>query len=273
MPVAGLVNIRETGKLKYNSPKKELIIPDGAKVWVVDMQHRLKGLVKANEDGLIKNDFSFPVVITEGLNQVKEAAQFYVINTKAKKMDVALTRRLLIENDFIKDISDVKQWEISATQMTIDMNLKIALRENPWYKTIRQPNEERNQQHIATEKSFVSSLRQLLITKKYKQPHFAAKRLAYFWIAIKKNIPDAFQDPRRYVIQKTPGMFAFNFFIAPQFISRYKVKDFAKELSGLKRLGPDFWKRSNKRGATRFGSGMSGYSNLANHILKTLREK
>jgi DGQHR domain-containing protein len=270
MPVAGLVNVREADKLKYNPRRKELVIPDGVNVWVVDMQHRLKGLIKALEDGLIKDTFSFPIVITEGMNQVREAAQFYVINTKAKKMDVALTRRLLIENNCIKEISDVKPWEVAAVQMTIDMNQSAALRDNPWYKAIRQPNEERLHSHIATEKSFVSSLRQLLITKKYKQTHVAAKRLAHFWMAIKENVPEAFDDPRRYAIQRTPGMFAFNFFIAPRFLGQYKDKDFAKQLSGLKRLGADFWKRSNKRGARRFGTGMSGYSNLADHVKKFL---
>src|SRR3989338_7743953 len=137
MPVAGLVNIRERGKIKYKNGK--LIIPDGTQVWVVDMQHRLKGLIQAKDDGLIRNDnFYFPIVITEGLNQIEEAAQFYVINTKAKKMDVALTRRLLIENNLIKDIADVRPWEIAAVQITIDLNKQIG--ENPWYGVIRQPN-------------------------------------------------------------------------------------------------------------------------------------
>src|SRR3989338_4934720 len=85
MPVAGFINVRENGRIKYDDRKRELIIPDGTNVWVVDMQHRLKGLVKAREDGLISDNFSFPIVITEGLDQAREAAQFYVINTKSKK--------------------------------------------------------------------------------------------------------------------------------------------------------------------------------------------
>lgn len=270
MPIAGLVNVREIGRIKYNESKKELNIPDGTNVWVVDMQHRLKGLVKAREDSLIGDNFSFPVVITEGLEQIKEAAQFYLINTNSKKMDVALTRRLLIENNLIKDISDVKPWEIQAVQITIDLNQLLSLQENPWYGAIRRPNEERKHPHIATEKSFVSSLRQLLLTEKWKQPHKAAKRLSNFWLAIKENVPEVFNDPNRYLMQRTPGMFAFNFFIAPQFLNRYKDKDFKNKLAGLKRLGADFWKRSNKRGARRFGTGMSGYSNLADHIKKYL---
>jgi DGQHR domain-containing protein len=263
MPVAGLLNVREKGRLKYRNG--QLNIPDGLKVWVVDMQHRLKGLVRAHEDGeLPVGSFQFPVVITEGLSQVGEAAQFYLINTKAKKMDVALTRRLLIENNTVRDIADVKPWEIAAVRITIELNKSI--RGNPWNGTLRQPNEERVQQHIATEKSFVNSLRQLLISGRYKQPKKAAKKLAAYWRAIEANIPEAFQEPRRFLIQKTPGMFAFNFFIAPAVFAKYKENEFERAMRGLKKLGPQFWRRSNKRGARRFGTGMGGYSNLSDYL-------
>ncbi len=261
MPVAGLLNIRERGKIKYKDNK--IIIPDGTKIWVVDMQHRLKGLLKAKEDGLLKNDFLFPVVITEGLSQVDEAAQFYVINTRAKRMDVALTRRLLIENGRIKDLADVKPWEIKAVRVTIDMNKKF--RNNPWYGSIRQPNEEKMSTHVATEKSFVTSLRNLLLPGKLSTEK-AAKKLAFFWMAIKENIPEAFDEPRKYLIQKTHGMFCFNFYIAPYFIKKYNIRDYTKRLRGLKDIGADFWKRSNKVGAKRYGTGMGGYANLADYI-------
>jgi len=264
MPIAGVVNIREKDRVKYKNGR--LIIPDGVRVWVVDMQHRLKGLIEAKDQRLLKNDnFYFPIIITEGLDQVEEAAQFYIINTKAKKMDVALTRRLLIENEMIKDISDAKSWEISAVLVTIDLNTKIS-NYNPWYGAIRQPNEERKEPHIATEKSFVSSLRQIFISNKFKQPHKVAKKLSKFWEAVRTNVPDAFIDPRKYLIQRTSGMFAFNFFIAPAILQKHKEKDYIKALSGLKTLGAEFWKRSNKQGARRFGTGMGGYSNLADHI-------
>ncbi|HEV2493713.1 MAG TPA: DGQHR domain-containing protein [Terriglobia bacterium] len=263
MPVAGLLNVREKGKLRFKD--NQLTIPDGTDVWVVDMQHRLKGLLRARDEGLIRGDgFSFPVVITEGLGQVQEAVQFYIINTKAKKMDVALTRRLLIENEMIKDISDAKQWEITAVKVTIELNK--AIRDNPWYEAIREPNQERQETHIATEKSFVNSLRNLLLTGKFRQAKRTSRRVAVLWSAIRQNIPDAFKEPRRFLIQKTPGMFAFNFFIAPLFMVRYKDQQFVEKLAGLSKLGSDFWRRSNKRGARRFGTGMAGYANLATYL-------
>ena len=265
MPVAGLLNVREKGVLKFRDGM--LTIPEGTRVWVVDMQHRLRGLVRAREEKILRGEqFWFPVVITEGLSQIDEAAQFYIINTKAKKMDVALTRRLLIENNRIKDLADVKEWEITAVRMTIELNRSV--KGNPWYGAIRQPNEDRLEVHVATEKSFVSSLRQLLISGRFKQHRRTAKKLAAYWSAIRAILPEAFQEPKRYMIQRTPGMFVFNYFMAPIFLTRYKEKDFPRKLRGLRKLGPDFWRRRNKRGARRFGTGMGGYANLADHVKK-----
>jgi hypothetical protein len=164
----------------------------------------------------------------------------------------------------VKDIADVRPWEISAVRITIELNKSLV--GNPWYGTIRQPNEERLEQHIATEKSFVSSLRQLLIAGRYKQPRKAARILASYWSAIRENVPQAFEDPKRYLLQKTPGMFAFNFFIGPTILSSSSESRFVKRLAGLKRLGANFWRRSNRRGARRFGTGMAGYANLADYL-------
>lgn len=264
MPVAGLLNVREKNSLKYR--KGMLTIPDGVHPYVVDMQHRMKGLILAKENKLIPRSFPFPVVFTENLSHLDEAAQFYIINTKAKKMDVALTRRLLIENNRVKDIAEVKPWEVPAVRITIALNKKI--QGNPWFGAIRQPNEEKLLSHIATEKSFVSSLRNLLIRKRSSKADKVAKSLAAFWLAIKANIPDAFNEPKSYLIQKTAGIFAFNFFIAPRILYKYSDKDFIKRLAGLKKLKADFWKGKNENGARRFGTGMAGYANLAHHVEK-----
>jgi DGQHR domain-containing protein len=71
MPVAGLLNIREKKRLRY--VRHQLVIPEGTDIWVVDMQHRLHGILTAKEHGLLNEDFGVPVVITEGLTQASEA--------------------------------------------------------------------------------------------------------------------------------------------------------------------------------------------------------
>jgi len=64
-------------------------------------------------------------------------------------------------------------------------------------------------------------------------------------------------------------MFTFNFFIAPLLLIRNE-RSLAKSIDALRNLGSDFWKGSNKRGARRFGTGMGGYSNLADHVKRHL---
>jgi hypothetical protein len=60
-------------------------------------------------------------------------------------------------------------------------------------------------------------------------------------------------------------MFAFNFFLAPQLL-RMSGRSVAGKLERLRELGAGFWKRKNKSGAQRFGTGMGGYSNLADYL-------
>jgi hypothetical protein len=152
--MAGLLNVREKNSLKFIGKKSSqpesgsLHISDYTQLWVVDMQHRLEGIKKAFEEKAIK-DFSFPVLITEGLEKIEEAAQFYVINTKSKRMGVDLCRRLLIEHNRIQDIVDTNEWELKAVKIAIELN-KLP-KDNPWYGRIRPPEQDKLQQHIATE--------------------------------------------------------------------------------------------------------------------------
>ncbi|HXG08127.1 MAG TPA: DGQHR domain-containing protein, partial [Nitrososphaera sp.] len=209
LPVAGLLNVRQKNTLSFSSDHSRgpalgtLMIPDGTQLWVVDMQHRLEGIKTAYSKGFLKQ-FAVPVLITEGLSEIKEAAQFYIINTRSKRMGVDLTRRLLIEHDEIKDITDVAAWELKAVKISIRLNRHI--KGNPWYNRIREPESEKMRDQIATEKSFVPSLKWLLTAPRIgnKSPKYLAKFLAKYWEGIRANIPKAFETPRSYLIQKTP---------------------------------------------------------------------
>lgn len=265
MPVAGLVNIREKGKVKFS--RGLLAIPDGVQVWVVDMQHRLKGLVLAEEEGKLSGGFNFPLVITEGLDMLHEAVQFYIINTSAKKMDIALTRRLLISNRMIRTIINEdpnRAWEIKGVQIAIQLGSVET--KNPWYGQLKAPNADPRVRTVATEKSFVTSLKKLIQARPHTSAGRFATRLASFWTAIRDTVPEAFKEPRKNLIQKTLGMNALNYYIVPIFFSRYKNAEFRKHLRGLAKLPKNFWRQRNKKGAKRFGSGQSGQGNLALYI-------
>jgi DGQHR domain-containing protein len=280
LPVAGLLNVRQKNLLNFSDKKSKkptagiLTIPDGTKLWVVDMQHRIEGIKVAYGNGLLE-DFPVPVLIMEGLPDIKEAAQFYVINTNSKRMGVDLTRRLLIEHNLIKELSNVKPWEVKAVKIAIHLN-KI-IKGNPWYGRIREPESERLKDHVATEKSFVPSLRWLLIAPetRNKSNKDIANFLANYWEGIRTNIPKAFESPRSYLIQKTPGYMAFHR-LAPIIFRKYpkRTKDtyveVFKPLSTNKSLGDKFWMSNNLKGAKRYGTGQSAYSTLSQDLEKKL---
>jgi len=251
-----------------------LTIPDDTRLWVVDMQHRLEGIKTAHSKGFL-SDFAVPALITEGLSDVKEATQFYIINTQSKRMGVDLTRRLLIEHDEIQYITDVPSWELKAVQIAIRLNRNI--KNNPWYSRIREPESESMRDQIATEKSFVPSMRWLLTSPegKNKSAKQIANFLANYWEGIRVNIPKAFETPRSYLIQKTPGYMAFHR-LAPIAYRTHgigSVKIYAEmfgPLSDGSAYGEKFWYGKNLNGAKKFGTGQSAYSNLAMELSKHL---
>ena len=283
LPVAGLLNVRERGRLRFsgkkdNSPVSgKLVIPDYTQLWVVDMQHRLEGIKSAHDEGALRN-FPVPVLITEGLNPVKEAGQFYIINTRSRRMGVDLCRRLLIEHDEIKDVTDVKEWELKAVQLTILLNKGIS-KENPWYRRIREPEVERLQRHIATEKSFVPSLKWLLAAPdvRRRSTRTLARFLANMWEGLRLNVPEPFDVPKAYLLQKTPGFMAFHR-LAPIIYRRTKrqkhtVATFKKlfiPYSQNVRWRHKFWYRKNLKGAKRYGTGQGAYAQLAIALAKPL---
>lgn len=280
LPVAGLLNVRQKNALRFSDGKGgktttgTLTIPDDVRLWVVDMQHRLEGIKEAHSKGVL-SDFAVPALITEGLSGVEEAAQFYIINTRSTKMGVDLTRRLLIEHEEIQDVTDVPAWELKAVR--IAMCLNQSLKGNPWYGRIREPESERMRDHIATEKSFVPSLKWLLTAPKSrgKSPRHLAKFLANYWEGVRLNIPDAFVAPRAYLLQKTPGYMALHR-LAPIVYRKHgrgTVQAFARVFRPLGEkpgYGHRFWDRKNHKGVRLFGTGQSAYSNIALELQKVL---
>jgi len=278
LPVAGLLNVRQRHALQFPGTRThkaavgELVIPDDTRLWVVDMQHRLEGIKTAHSEGFLK-DFLVPVLITEGLTAIREAAQFYIINTRSRRMGVDLTRRLLIEHDEIKDLTNVPDWELKAVHITIRLNRK----HNPWYGRIREPEGEGSSQHIASEKSFVPSLRWLLTSPgaKRRSASVLARFLANFWEGIRANMQEPFQQPRSYLIQKTPGYMALHR-LAP-IVYRKHPRGPATTYARLFRRLPDagfgaqFWDRKNLRGAKRYGTGQGAYATLAMDLRKRLK--
>lgn len=253
-------------------------------LWQVDGQHRLAGFqVAIEEDGNhFLSDFQLPVVIVEGLSPIEEAEQFRVINETAKKVRTDLARRLLVLAAQIHGRSSVirigREWEVRATDI---VEILVNTPESPWFGRIQRPNEKKNSTHVVRELSFSNSLGRLIkdpFLRRY-DPKQIASWLIEFWAAWQELVPEAFEDPKKYVLLKTPGIFSqhylagdiFGFCLAEGInIERKEIKGILNNLGEYAK--PRYWEADNPEGAAAFGS-MKGFSILHELMLEELQSK
>ena len=280
LPASVLLNVRTKGDVSWapvntegddSSQIGELQIPDGLTVYMVDGQHRQEGFRSAMTRHSHLKNYMVPAVLMEGFKEEEEALQFYLLNTKAKKVPTDLSRRLLIERGLIRYLEQPKPWEIKAVQITIALNNHIA---NPWLGKIRPPNVLKQHHHIVTEKSFVPSLQYTLANKLMQK--YSAKKLTTFlseyWRAMQSIFGPAFAKPRSYIIQKTPGIYSHHMLAPIVFNNLLKngkkitATEIENRFVSWRKLPTDFWASSNDTGAKRFGGGITGFQNLAIYL-------
>lgn len=253
-------------------PMVKLFIPEGHTLRVVDGQHRIKGLEYAIRD--LKQhhlkDFELPFVLLITENRVDEIETFYDINSTPKRVATDLALQLLNDmnaNASVK-LTKTEQWKLVA------LNVSMALNEKPdsvWYQNISVGQSKNGE--IASSTSFVSSMRPILEISFVKKiwenndERVAGKKIAdlvdAYWHALKELMPKAFPDQveekEKWVIQKTPGIFAWHM-VAPLVIDEYmakreKIREFTPEKIAefINKYGElsindyeTFWKGSNK---------------------------
>jgi DGQHR domain-containing protein len=299
LPVGGLLNARSSEEAAYGAMllfeadegehgpirKGWLTIPQAARpLWIVDMQHRIRGLERAIEDG--REDLrSFPVTFTiaDGLSKLEEITQFEVINTTQKKVRTDLARRLMAiqarHADMRKELDATgRLWQAWGSEIADWLNAHGA----QWKGKITPPNSTKADapEAVIPETSFVTSLKPILQT-----PYFRmmgrdgigdiATFIDEYWQAIALTFPAAFKEPTSYVIQKTPGVFSLHS-LAPEIVERIRSEKREVTVDELKAViapwrswGHEYWSKGNPEGAAMFGS-MKGFAILAAELREAL---
>ena len=252
-------------------------------LWIVDGQHRSEGLrVAIEEMGADElNDFDVPVVVLVGVDEVDEAQQFRVINESAKKVRTDLARRLLVMAAKTRGHSSVikedRLWEVKVSEV-LDSLLKLP--GSPWAGFVQRPNEKRTPTHVVKELSFTQSLKPIVRTFPWKtwDADKLAAALAEYWKAWQELCPEAFEDPKRYVLLKTPGVFSLHGLALGVFdLLRSRGVDLSKKefLPILRDLGeyaePIFWDGETIEGASAYGS-MKGFGILTDLMVDRLTD-
>lgn len=272
-PINGLPDV---GELTIRSPRR---------LYIVDYQHRWRGLEDAvnrlNCAHLL--DFQIPVIIMANVSKYEEIRQFYLINSKQKKVDTDLGLALLqtlssqaTEKELLNFVGPGNRYRIRATRLTFQI---ASLPLGPWSGKIIDPNMEATGNQIISIKSFVDSLRPLL-TRTSPVNNYSDEKLIEiildYWRAIETIIPEAFIRPKDYTLQGTIGTFVMHRVAAKIIFKKCKISgDFTIDnivqmlkMANTHYFTEDFWRIG---GTTKQYSSGGGVSELADLIIGQLQ--
>ncbi len=265
----------------------EITVEDHEVLWIVDGQHRVKGLQMAiDKHGLERfKDFQLPVVLMEFDDVGEEAHQFQLINENMKKVNTMLARRLLqmrLERggaEAKKAIRETRRlWEADSVEVIKALTGHPA---SVWYGKVQSPNAKKSADHVVRELSFSTSLRPLLTDDLARDltVQRVTEYLENYWEAWRELMPEAFESPEDYVIQKSSGIFILHQvakYVLRLLVSRNLTSPTVEDIRLiLEDAGdaaqPEYWRAGNTEGAALAGS-MGGFKMVADIIIETLQD-
>lgn len=280
------VTLAARRELQYDENTLKLTLPLDEKLQIVDGQHRIEGLRYAieekGEDYL--RDFPIPFVIMETPSRMVEMIQFRTINGTAKAVRTDLVNAILTATAAASGdvfVSEKDKWRVIVTRVVDRLDKDP---ESPWHGLILMPDEAGSPKgsdgKVVRATSFMTSLKPVYDALEYFR--FLKERndlkgksdlvfevVAPFWSALMEVVPDAFEEPKQYVIQKTPGLFSLHKLLTADLIpymskndmDDWKVEHFIRILGQSPEItDPGFWHKNSGR-ASAYGS-MKGFHDL-----------
>ncbi len=295
LPTAVLVNVRDRWEFQPDAPGGDtglLKIPATAPLWVVDGQHRVRGLQKAQQelkssDPEQELEYDLPVVFAVGLDKYAEMRLFHVVNSKAKSVPTDLAAHLLYQA-FRKEGKEslFRQQKFGEKEYRKAVGTAVAKHLNsspgPWQGKIRLPNERADRRRKPLQVNAVASslepalrdprLRDIYQAQGEEEREWPRLRglVHSYWTALSELMPEAFAEIESYSVQRTAGTYAFHM-ILPDVVSRcrdrgdFSVAGFKSVLQHLgKWVSSQTWHLDKEIGdpLTR-STGMSAIRNLA----------
>lgn len=276
MPTAILLSARERLEfqpLQDNGTDSELgILKIDTTLYKVDGQHRAEGFRIAAETDPDLLAFRLPVVILQDIPKLEEVRQFFNVNSTAKRVRTDLADRLM------KALGELDEptsgWRKTALEV-VDILQKTP--GGPWQGRIKMPNDLTGT-GIASQRTWTQSLKPIFDgIMREGSSHDVAGALNSFWTALRNLMPNAFLEPKDYVIQKSVGVFALHRVAAKVFLTCFQEgNDFSvdKMEKILAQAGAyvesDYWLNTKHGGTAPTYQGMGGFAALAQEILDVM---
>jgi len=288
MPTGALLSAREPeyGVLEFNTIARtdgfefgELVIPDGRQLFIVDYQHRWRGFRHAIDDLGVQAlaDYVIPVIIMTQVPRYDEILQFYLINSKQKRIVTALGLALLqtmaggaSKEELYSLVGPGNRHRVRATPLAFKI---AASRSGPWAGRIKQPHDVPEPGAVLTLNSFADSL-QPIVSSRSRLSDLSDDQLLdvlqRYWLAIAELMPEAFSNAPGYSIQKTPGVFSMHI-VAAKTVLKICQRDDDMSVGNMTQMlaaaGPrmtgDFWV---SKGPVKAYGGSGGHRTLATLI-------
>ncbi len=182
------------------------------RLFVVDGQHRIRALQKAIEEYEVDiRNIKVPFVCMIGGDEMHEMEQFHVVNSNAKSVRTDLALNLLKERaQYDPEFANLlaqrgRKWEVDAQALTE----RLAKASSTWKNKIRHPNAPVGETTVPSS-SFVRSLKPLLtqtaLFKSIRDQEKQAQVIDAYWRAIRRILPEAFEQPKNFSLQKGIGV-------------------------------------------------------------------
>ena len=261
-------------------------IPRERLIFIVDYQHRWRGLKYAVEDLKCDNllNFQVPVIIMADVSRYEEIRQFYLINSKQKRVDTDLGLALLqtlatgaSEKELMNFAGPGRNYRIRATRLTFKIAEKT---QGPWAGKIMDPNMIPTGNQVVSIKSFVDSLQPVLSRRSpvhIKTDDELIQLILDYWSGIEQLMPNTFASPKGYAIQTTVGVYVmhrvavkkvFHDCIQQNDMSSTRVAQILNKAKA-QYMNENFWRIG---GSTKPYSSGSGVKELAEMIIEALKK-
>ncbi len=278
--------------LRFDPVSRRLELPSQASLRVIDGQHRIAGLRYAIEEKKEESlaFLQIPAVILETASRHEEMEQFRIINSSAKSVRTDLVNSILTamaESQGIEAIPEKDQWRVVVTKVVDALNHR---EDSPWHNVLLMPDEVGKRDAAGKITRATSAMTSIRPVHEYlaAHPKFAGKSLdekaegladilVAYWRAIRSIVPDAFDDPDQYVIQKTPGLFSLHYLLKDELLhsiywgrrdwDETTFREFIADSPEI--TDPDFWDRSAARAAA-YGS-MKGFRELGDLLIESVK--
>ena len=289
-PNTVLLNIRELNSEHYDG--ENLLLPDNVTFWIVDGQHRIRGLEYAIASGLQNlRDFEIPVIIIFMASRYEEAKQFAIINKTQKGVRADLAERFLqkaikeegrrgihyqANEGVLNELLKGYEWKPKALNITDALN---TMDNSVWKNLIRLPNEPKGIS-VISQKTFMDSLEPILKDTFFgaKQEDILVSTLDNYWNSISEVWPEVKDDIQHYALYKLTGVMAMHkvfLTIAGYATDNEGKKNLTREnlyklLNNMKQngIGVEYWESDGEAG--RYGTNKKGIKLLSEYLEEVL---